>query len=122
MYYLDPFTYLIGGLLEPVVYDVQVQCRPDELTQIPLPSSTTCGEYMADFLSSNAGYITDPNNSTACEYCAYSTGADYLRTLNINDRYYGWRDVGVTALFCVSSYALVFGMMKLRSKATKTAG
>ena len=122
MYYLDPFTYLIGGLLEPVVYDVQVQCRPDELTQIPLPSSTTCGEYMAEFLSSNAGYITDPNNSTACEYCPYSTGADYLRTMNINDRYYGWRDVGITALFCISSYALVFGMMKLRSKATKTAG
>jgi ATP-binding cassette subfamily G (WHITE) protein 2 (SNQ2) len=122
MYYLDPFTYLIGGLLEPVVYDVQVQCRPDELTQIPLPASTTCGEYMSEFLSSNAGYITDRNNSSSCEYCAYTTGADYLRTMNINQRYYGWRDVGITALFCISSYALVFGMMKLRSKATKTAG
>jgi hypothetical protein len=42
--------------------------------------------------------------------------------MNINERYYGWRDVGITALFCISSYALVFLMMKLRSKATKTAG
>lgn len=122
MYYLDPFTYLIGGLLEPVVYDVQVQCRSDELTKIPLPSGTTCGQYMAEFLGSDAGYITDPNNDTMCEYCAYTTGADYLKTMNINQRYYGWRDVGITALFCISSYALVFGMMKLRSKATKTAG
>jgi len=77
---------------------------------------------MASFLDSNVGYVTDPSNSTSCEYCAYSTGADYLRTMNINERYYGWRDVGITALFCISSYALVFLMMKLRSKATKTAG
>ncbi|KAK5681587.1 hypothetical protein LTS10_006120 [Elasticomyces elasticus] len=122
LYYLDPFNYLIGGLLEPVVWDVDVQCKPNELTRIPLPSASTCGEYMADFLSTNAGYVVDPNNSTMCEYCEYSTGADYMRTLNINERYYGWRDVGITALFCISSYMLVFLMMKLRSKATKTAG
>jgi ATP-binding cassette subfamily G (WHITE) protein 2 (SNQ2) len=77
---------------------------------------------MADFLSSNAGYVLDPNNSTSCEYCEYTTGADYLKTMNINERYYGWRGVGVTALFCCSSYALVFLMMKSRSRATKTAG
>jgi ATP-binding cassette subfamily G (WHITE) protein 2 (SNQ2) len=122
MYYLDPFTYLIGGLLEPVVWDVQVHCKQDELTTIPLPSGETCGSYMAEFLGSNVGYIVDPNNSTSCEYCQYTTGADYLRTMNINEKYYGWRDVGITALFCFSTYGLVFLMMKLRSKATKTAG
>lgn len=122
MYWLDPFTYLIGGLLEPIVWDVDIQCKPDELTSIPIPVGSSCGEYMAEFLSSNAGYVVDPSNTTSCDYCQYSTGADYLRTMNINERYYGWRDVGITALFCFSSYALVFLMMKLRSKATKTAG
>ncbi|RKK50582.1 Brefeldin A resistance protein [Fusarium oxysporum f. sp. cepae] len=104
IYWLDPFTYLIGGLLEPVVWDVRVQCRPEEVTSIPLPGNTTCGDYMADFLSENAG-----------------TGADYMKSININASYYGWRDVGITALFCISSYALVFLMMKLRTRATKTA-
>jgi hypothetical protein len=33
----------------------------------------------------------------------------------------GYRDIGITALFCLSSYALVFGLMKLRSKKTKSA-
>jgi hypothetical protein len=28
---------------------------------------------------------------------------------------------GITALFCISSYAMVFLMMKLRSKKTKSA-
>ncbi|KAI9168002.1 ABC multidrug [Paramyrothecium foliicola] len=123
IYYLDPFTYLIGGLLEPVTWDVKVQCTPEELAQIPLPgNSTTCGEYMAEFLMNNNGYVSDPAATDSCSYCAYSTGADYLRDMNINERYYGWRDVGITALFCISSYGLVFLMMKLRTKATKKAG
>ncbi|KAF4821836.1 Brefeldin A resistance protein [Colletotrichum siamense] len=121
LYWLDPFTYLIQGLLEPVSWGVEVQCKPDELSYIPLPSNSTCGEYMADFLSSEAGYVVDPANGTSCAYCPYTTGADYMRTMNINDSSYGWRGVGITALFCVSSYALVFLMMKLRTKTTKTA-
>ncbi|KAI1846646.1 hypothetical protein JX265_009051 [Neoarthrinium moseri] len=120
LYYLDPFTYLIGALLTPVAWDATVQCLDSELTYIPLPTNTTCGEYMSDFLAKNAGYLVDAASSTSCAYCEYSTGADYLKTMNINAKYYGWRDVGVTALFCLSSYALVFLMMKLRSKATKT--
>ncbi|KAI1757888.1 putative ABC multidrug transporter [Xylaria castorea] len=121
LYYLNPFNYLVGGLLVPVAWDTEVQCKANELTSIPLPPDTTCGDYMAEFLSQYPGYVTDAGNTTMCAYCPYSTGADYLRTLNFNERYYGWRDVGITALFCISSYALVFLMMRLRTKATKTA-
>lgn len=95
MYYLDPFTYLIGGLLEPVVWDVQVDCRPEELTHIPLPTGngTTCGDYMADFIRENSGYVVDPSSTKSCSYCPYTTGADYLSQFKIDERYFGWRDV-----------------------------
>ncbi|KAI0420413.1 putative ABC multidrug transporter [Xylaria grammica] len=121
LYYLNPFNYLVGGLLVPVAWDAEVQCESSELTSVPLPPNATCGDYMSEFLSQYSGYVTDEGSTTTCSYCPYNTGADYLRTLNINERYYGWRDVGITALFCVSSYALVFLMMRLRTKATKTA-
>ena len=123
LYWLDPFSYLVGGLLTQLLWDVDVRCSSSELTSIPLPpdGSTTCGEYMAAFLSENAGYVVEPGSRVGCEYCAYKTGAEYARTFNLNARYYGWRDVGITVLFCVSSYAMVFVMMKLRSKATKSA-
>ncbi|ROV97280.1 hypothetical protein VSDG_04785 [Cytospora chrysosperma] len=121
LYYLNPFNYLIGALVTPVTWDVEIECLKSELTTIPLPSNSTCGDYMGDFLATAAGYVVDPTSSTSCEYCAYSQGSEYLKTLNINHKYYGWRDVGITALFCISSYGLVFLMMKLRSKATKTA-
>lgn len=93
LYYLDPFTYLVGALVTPVTWDASVQCLDGELTDIPLPANSTCGEYMSDFLSDNAGYVVDATSSTSCEYCPYSTGGEYLKTFNINAKYYGWRDV-----------------------------
>ncbi|OKL61090.1 hypothetical protein UA08_03286 [Talaromyces atroroseus] len=121
LYYLDPFTYLVGGLLGEVLWDVKVECTPSELVQFAVPAGQTCGEYMADFLSSATGYVVDANSTTSCSYCQYATGADYAKTFNLKEKYYSWRDVGITALFCFSSYATVFVMMKLRSKKTKSA-
>ncbi|KAK4038643.1 ABC-2 type transporter-domain-containing protein [Parachaetomium inaequale] len=121
LYYLDPFNYLIGGLLGTIVWDVQVKCKPKEFTSFDPPAGQTCGAYMADFLRSNAGYVENGNATSACRYCPYEMGADYAKTFNLNEKYYAWRDSGITALFCISSYALVILMMKLRSKKTKSA-
>ncbi|KAL5337204.1 ABC-2 type transporter-domain-containing protein [Aspergillus crustosus] len=121
LYYLDPFTYLVGGLVTPVLWDVKVECNPSEYLQFSSPDGQTCGEYMADFLADNAGYLLDSNSTGTCEFCQYSTGADYARTFNLNEKCYGWRDTGITALFCITSHMLVFVMMKLRSKKTKEA-
>ncbi|KAL4804144.1 ABC-2 type transporter-domain-containing protein [Aspergillus unguis] len=120
IYYLDPFTYLVGGLLTEVLWDVKIECNANEYTTFNAPPGQTCGEYMADFLANNAGYLLD-SNATACSFCEYSSGADYAKTFNLNERYYGWRDTGITALFCITSYMAVFVMMKLRSKKTKEA-
>lgn len=54
-------------------------------------------------------------------YCPVATGAEYLTQRNLSRHIYGWRNIGITALFCLSSYACVFVLMKLRSKKTKVA-
>ena len=95
LYYLDPFNYLVGGLFGPIIWDVKVECHLSELTSFNAPDGQTCGQYMADFLSENAGYITDSDATGSCSYCPYSTGADYARTFNLNEEYYGWRDVSI---------------------------
>ncbi|KAJ5151568.1 hypothetical protein N7492_009863 [Penicillium capsulatum] len=121
IYYLDPFTYLVGGMLGEVLWDVKVTCDESEYVTFLAPWGQTCGEYMADFLASKPGYLLDSNATGSCSFCQYSTGADYAKTFNIQEKYYSWRDTGITALFCITSYALVFLMMKLRSKKTKSA-
>jgi ABC-type multidrug transport system permease subunit len=93
LYYLDPFTYLVGGLLGEVLWDVKVECVASELVHFAAPANQTCGEYMADFLSSAAGYIVDANSTDTCSFCQYSTGADYAKTFNLGQKYYAWRDV-----------------------------
>lgn len=103
LYYLNPFTYLIQGLLQPVVWDLEIHCKLSELTNVLLLPSTSCGEYMADFLSENSGYVVDPGNTTSCDYCPYKVGGDYLKTININGPSYGWRGVSCPHMSKVTS-------------------
>lgn len=72
---------------------------------------------MGKILAENAGYVADAMSATSCEYCPHKTGADYAKLFNLNEKGYRWRDIGIMALFIVSWYAMVFVMMKLRSKA-----
>jgi ABC-type multidrug transport system permease subunit len=92
MYYLDPFTYLVGGLLGEVLWDLKVTCEPSELVHFTAPLGQTCGEYMASFLSEQPGYLVD-NSTSDCSFCKYTTGADYAKTFNLKEKYYAWRDV-----------------------------
>jgi ATP-binding cassette subfamily G (WHITE) protein 2 (SNQ2) len=65
--------------------------------------------------------LLNPTAMANCEVCQYKTGADYLATLNLTEKYYGWRDAGIVVLFVVSGYGLVFLLMKLRTKKSKKA-
>ncbi|RDW64630.1 hypothetical protein BP6252_10281 [Coleophoma cylindrospora] len=121
MYWLDPFNYLIGGLLTQLLYDVKITCKTKELTSFSPPDGSTCGAYMADFFETGYGYLVDNTSTTTCEYCSYASGAEYATTLNLTKRLDGWRDTGIVAIFVIATYGIVFGMMKLRTKKTKEA-
>ncbi|WWC67189.1 uncharacterized protein I206_101096 [Kwoniella pini CBS 10737] len=121
LYYLNPFNYLIGGLVSRIMWDVDVQCAEEEFGIFTPPNGQTCQAYMTDFLSQNPGYLDDPNSTTQCKFCPYSKGYEYLESLNLGNKIDGWRDIAITALFCLSSYGFVFLLLKLRSKASKTA-
>lgn len=49
----------------------------------------------------------NPEATTDCQYCPYSSGDQYLATLNIS---YGekWRDFGIFLAFCISNWLLVY--------------
>lgn len=98
MYWLDPFNYLVSGLLGELIWDLKIECNADELVSFAIPKGQTCGEYMADFLSSAAGYVVDPNSTDGCSYCKYTTGADYANALNWSKKSDSWRDVSFLEL------------------------
>lgn len=98
LYYLDPFNYLVGGLLGTVIWDVQVTCSAVEFTSFEPPAGQTCGQYMADFLQSSAGYVDNLDATFGCRYCPFATGAEYAKTFNLSEEYYGWRDVSASPI------------------------
>ncbi|KAG7108178.1 ABC multidrug transporter atrB like protein [Verticillium longisporum] len=123
MYWLNPFNYLMGSMLVFDVWGTDVTCKDREFALFDTPNGTTCAEYLADYLQGmgSAANLVNPEATSACRICQYSDGSDYLRTLNLMEYYYGWRDAAIVVIFALSSYALVYLLMKLRTKASKKA-
>jgi ABC-type multidrug transport system permease subunit/ABC-type multidrug transport system ATPase subunit len=121
-YYLNPFNYVLGGMLTFGIWNAKVTCNSDEFAYFNPPNGT-CKDYLAEYMAGagSAINLVNPEATSQCQVCEYTRGSDYLKTLNIKDYYYGWRDAGICVLFAISGYMLVFVMMKLRTKASKKA-
>ncbi|ATY64183.1 ABC multidrug [Cordyceps militaris] len=125
MYYLNPFNYLMGSILTFTMWGNEVQCKESEFARFDPPTGQTCGQYLDSYLHSQGpGSVANLVNADAtsdCKVCTYTAAQDYLRTLNLNEYYYGWRDAGIVVLLVFSSYMLVYVLMKLRTKRSKQA-
>ncbi|TXB98205.1 hypothetical protein FocTR4_00013523 [Fusarium oxysporum f. sp. cubense] len=124
IYWLNPFNYIMGSMLVFDIWDTEIRCDDKEFARFDPPSGATCGEYLSDYLTQSMGAVSDlinPDDTSECKVCLYTKGEDYLRTLNLKEYYYGWRDAAVVVIFAISSYALVYVLMKLRTKTSKKA-
>jgi ABC-type multidrug transport system permease subunit len=123
IYYLNPFNYLMGSLLTFTTFSAAVHCAEAEFAIFDPPSGQTCQQYLGPYQMGMGARtnLTNPDATSACRVCEYRSGSDYLYTINLQDYYYGWRDAGIVVLFAVSSYAMVYLLMKLRTKRSKTA-
>ncbi|KAJ9399507.1 hypothetical protein DTO282F9_3619 [Paecilomyces variotii] len=123
IYYLNPFNYLIGGLLVFNVWDADIKCAESEFAIFDPPNGTTCGNYLSDYMKGSGIFanLINPDATSGCKVCQYRKGADYLYTVNLKKYYYGWRDAAIVVIFAISSYSLVYVLMRLRTKASKKA-
>ncbi|KAF9165539.1 hypothetical protein DFQ26_009790 [Actinomortierella ambigua] len=106
LYWLDPYHYVIEGLVAAQLHGVPVRCKPDEFSVFPAPAGQTCGEYTADFLSRNTGYINNPNATTNCEYCQYSVGDDYFEPMGMSYSNI-WRNFGILWIYVVFNVVML---------------
>ena len=113
----------MSSLLVFTTWEKSVTCKPNELALFDPAPNQTCAEYLAVYQNGMgmATNLLNPNDVSSCRVCQYTIGADYLRTLNLVEKYYGWRDAGLAVVFVIGIYGLVFGLMKLRTKQTKKA-
>lgn len=123
IYYMNPFNYMIGSLLTFNIWGVDVNCTESEFAIFNPPNGTTCGQYLAEYMQElgSGTNLINPDATSSCKVCEYRSGSDFLQTVNILDYSYGWRNTGIVAIFVISSYGMVYALMKLRTKASKKA-
>lgn len=107
MYYVNPSTYWIGGVISATLNNVPVECAPTEAAYFNPPPGQTCSQYASAFADASTGYLINPDATTNCGYCQYSSGVDYMRTLNIEPKD-KWRYFGIFLAFCISNWSLVY--------------
>jgi len=81
VYWANPLTYLVRGLMSNTLHGVEVTCSSQELVRFTPPSGQTCMEYAGDWLKNASGYMNQAANG-ACEYCVYKTGDEYMASIN----------------------------------------
>ncbi|KAL8726248.1 MAG: hypothetical protein Q9166_006836 [cf. Caloplaca sp. 2 TL-2023] len=108
MYYLNPSTYWIGGVMAATLPSVNVECASQEAAYFDPPPGQTCGGYAGNFVAEAArGYLTNPEGTSECGYCPYRTGEEYMASLNVvpSDK---WKYLAIFLAFCISNWALVY--------------
>ncbi|ODV84095.1 hypothetical protein CANARDRAFT_9087 [[Candida] arabinofermentans NRRL YB-2248] len=109
MWRASPFTYIIQNLVGILLHDRPVVCSDTELNYLEPPDGQTCGNYLATFFESHAGYVKNPDDTSNCGVCQYKVGDEYLKTVGISYSY-RWRNIG---FFCIYIIANVVFMISL---------
>ncbi|KAF9336983.1 hypothetical protein BG006_006647 [Podila minutissima] len=106
MYWLDPYHYVIEGLVTAQLYNVEVRCAEDEFSLFNVPAGQTCDSYAAEFMKTARGYINNGNATEGCQYCTYSVGQDFYAGLSM-DYENRWRNMGIMCLYLAFNIVIV---------------
>ncbi|KAM0244289.1 hypothetical protein ACHAP5_006405 [Fusarium lateritium] len=123
MYYVSPFTYLVGGMLATGVANTDVTCATNELVPLEPPNGSTCTEFMGDYIQAVGGYFVNPDATENCQFCTIEKTNTYLAGVNIDyaDR---WRNFGVLWLyiaFNIVAALFIYWLARMPKKTFKKA-
>ncbi|KAK4157423.1 hypothetical protein C8A00DRAFT_11755 [Chaetomidium leptoderma] len=108
LYWLNPSSYWISGVLSATLAGQTVRCAPSEAAYFNPPSGQTCLDFAGDFVrEAGQGYLMNPDETSNCGYCPYANGSEYLQTLGISPDT-KWRNFGIFLVFCVTNWLLVY--------------
>lgn len=122
MYRLSPYTYLIEGLLGQAIGKQEVNCAAVEFVTIVPPSGQSCAEYMNPYMSVAGGYLTNPDATSACQFCSVRTTDQFLGlTFNIFYEHH-WRNFGIMVAFIIFNVRRFCASRCISSQANLSSG
>ncbi|KAJ4198467.1 Multidrug resistance protein [Fusarium solani] len=108
MYRVNPFTYVIEGILGTTLANAPMHCGPSEFVPFEAPNGTTCGAYMSGYMSKAGGYLADSGGSD-CRYCAMNETNTFLDGIHVKFRN-RWRDFGFMWTYCIFNIAMALAI------------
>ncbi|CAK4034456.1 ABC-2 type transporter [Lecanosticta acicola] len=105
MVWIDPYHYILEGMLSVAVHDLPVICKPDEFSRFYPPPGQSCESYTAPFIAEVGGYVQTTAQGL-CEMCQYSSGDQYAAGSNIF-YHHRWRDAGIALAFVAFNFSIV---------------
>ena len=78
-------------MLGNVLGNRELRCDASQLYTVQPLAGQRCDAYLADYVSSVGGYVSNPSATSNCGFCTYSNGNEYLQTagLSYGDRWPG---------------------------------
>ncbi|KAG8426770.1 hypothetical protein J3459_007818 [Metarhizium acridum] len=111
LYYINPLTYLFGGMIIAVNAGVNVNCDEDDLFSFPPPSGRTCGDYASAWAQQARANLTNPLSTDMCHVCQYISGDQYLARYNLHNGQLAnnmWAYLAVFLLFTLVNVACFY--------------
>ncbi|TDZ21308.1 ZEB2-regulated ABC transporter 1 [Colletotrichum orbiculare MAFF 240422] len=109
VYRVNPFTYVVEGLLGTGLANARIRCAQDELLRLDPPPGQTCGQYLGPFVAQAGGYLTDAAATQNCSYCSTSSTNEVLASLKV-DFSHRWRDLGFLVAYIFFNAAVAFAL------------
>ncbi|KAK7408022.1 Multidrug resistance protein [Neonectria punicea] len=111
MYRVNPFTYVVEGLLGTSMANAQASCELNEYIKFTAPNDTTCGAYMKAYIDEEGGYVNNPGaeSGAECQYCTISDTNSFLAGLSV-DFENRWRDFGFMWVYIVFNIVAALGI------------
>lgn len=108
LYYLNPFTYFLGGMIVSMTAGVPVECSSRDISRFDPPTGQTCGQYAGQWASSARARVLNPDaRNTTCEVCKWTSGDQYLADFRLKPENQ-WPYWAIFLLFTFSNLALVY--------------
>ncbi|KAI8284183.1 ZEB2-regulated ABC transporter 1 [Colletotrichum sp. SAR11_57] len=113
VYRVNPFTYLVEGLLGTGLANAAIHCENNEFLHINPPPGQNCGQYLQPFASQTGGYLADPAAAENCSFCTTSNTNQVLAGVQVefSNR---WRDLGILFAFVFFNAIAALGFYWLR--------
>lgn len=120
MYRVNPFQYITKGLLATTLAGAPVHCAENEYLMFDSPSGVSCTEYMAPYLTTHNGFLSDAGAGEQCRYCPSDTADDFLKKIDA-DYSERWRNFGLIWVFIAFNVAACFVLYYFARVPKKTA-